>query len=414
MSQVSQLPSLVQGLSARQRALLTVLWRILPEARLVGGVVRDLLAGRQVADIDMAIPLAPEQVMARLRAAGVVAVPTGLAHGTVTAVVDGLPCEITTLRRDLQTDGRHAVVAWTDDWQLDAARRDFTINALVLDQAGILHDWFGGQADLRAGRVRFVGNAQSRIEEDALRILRFFRFQARYGTGEPAPDTVAVISGGAALLAGLSVERVWSELKQILALPQVMPAVRLMAQTGVMAVIMPEGVTLPRLEALEACQPPPDPLLRLAALTQAPAALATRLKLSKAETGRLRCIARMGAPDGPLARLEDDQHAENVLRSLLVDASHDCLLAALWLCQAQNPPQSARAQARIHLRQRLSGLDVPVFPLAGRDALAMGVAPGPAMGRLIAQVRQWWQQGGCTASAEACRTELARILHTEP
>jgi poly(A) polymerase len=411
---VSELPSLTHGLSARQRALLAVLWRILPQARLVGGVVRDLLADRRVADIDMAIPLAPEQVMERLRAAGVVAVPTGLAHGTVTAVVDGLPCEITTLRRDVQTDGRHAVVAWTDDWQLDAARRDFTINALFLDQAGRLYDWFGGQADLRAGRVRFVGDAQSRIEEDALRILRFFRFQARYGTAEPVSDTVTVISRGAALLAGLSVERVWAELKQILALPQVMPTVRLMAHTGVLAVIMPEGVTLPRLEALEACQPSADPLLRLAALTQASAALATRLKLSRAETGRLRCIARLGAPDGPLARLEDNEHAGNALRSLLVDAPKDCMTAGLWLCQAQNPPQSARAKACIHLRQRLSGLDVPVFPLAGRDALAMGVAPGPDMGRLIAQVRRWWQQGGCVASAKACRAELARILRAEP
>ncbi|WP_035371496.1 CCA tRNA nucleotidyltransferase, partial [Acetobacter papayae] len=255
----------MEGLSDRQRALLHVLWRILPQARLVGGVVRDLLVGRRVADIDMAVPLAPEQVMERLRAAGVVAVPTGLAHGTVTAVVDGLPCEITTLRRDLLTDGRHAVVAWTDDWQQDAARRDFTFNALFLDQVGRLYDWFGGQADLRAGCVRFVGDAQSRIEEDALRILRFFRFQARYGKGEPAADTVAVLGRTAALLTGLSVERVWSELRQILALAQVMPVMRLMAQTGVLAVILPEGVTLDRLEALEACQPPPDALLRLAA-----------------------------------------------------------------------------------------------------------------------------------------------------
>lgn len=183
MNNTSEQPELIEGLSDRQRALLHVLWRILPQARLVGGVVRDLLVGRRVADIDMAVPLAPEQVMERLRAAGVVAVPTGLAHGTVTAVVDGLPCEITTLRRDLLTDGRHAVVAWTDDWQQDAARRDFTFNALFLDQVGRLYDWFGGQADLRAGCVRFVGDAQSRIEEDALRILRFFRFQARYGKG---------------------------------------------------------------------------------------------------------------------------------------------------------------------------------------------------------------------------------------
>ena len=407
MSPQSELPALTQGLSAAQRGLLGVLWGILPQARLVGGVVRDLLAGRRVADIDMAIPLPPEQVMASLRAAGVVAVPTGLSHGTVTAVVEGQPCEITTLRRDVQTDGRHAVVVWTDDWQQDAARRDFTINALFLDQAGRLYDWFGGQEDLRAGCVRFVGDAQSRIEEDALRILRFFRFQARYGTGAPTSDTLAVIAQRANLLAGLSVERVWSELRQILALPQVMPVMRLMAQAGVLAVILPEGVTLERLAALESCQPPADALLRLAALTKAPAALATRLKLSRAETARLRCIARAGAPDGPLARLKDDDTAPDILRNLLVDAPPDCLMAGLWLCQAQNP---AAAQVFVALRQRLSALDVPVFPLAGRDALAMGVAPGPAVGKVILQVKQWWRQGGCTASAQACRAELARIL----
>lgn len=410
MNNTPEQPELIEGLSDRQRALLHVLWRILPQARLVGGVVRDLLVGRRVADIDMAVPLAPEQVMERLRAAGVVAVPTGLAHGTVTAVVEGLPCEITTLRRDLLTDGRHAVVAWTDDWQQDAARRDFTFNALFLDQAGRLYDWFGGQADLRAGCVRFVGDAQSRIEEDALRILRFFRFQARYGKGKPAADTVAVLGRTAALLTGLSVERVWSELRQILALPQVMPVMRLMAQTGVLAVILPEGVTLDRLEALEACQPPPDALLRLAALSPAPATVATRLKLSKAEAARLRCIARAGAPESPLARLDNNEQAQDSLRNLLVDAPPDCLMAGLWLCQAQNPQDGARAQVLAHLRQRLAGLDVPVFPLAGRDALAMGVTPGPAMGQVITQVRQWWRQGGCKASAEACRAELGRIL----
>ncbi len=172
------------------------LFAILPTARLVGGCVRDTLAGRPVADIDLATPLPPEDAAQTLTAAGIRVIPTGLAHGTVTALIDGRPYEITTLRRDLVTDGRHAEVAWTGDWREDAARRDFTMNAMSLAPDGTLHDYFGGAADLAAGRVRFVGDAATRVAEDYLRILRFFRFQARYGTGDPDPAAMAAVRGG--------------------------------------------------------------------------------------------------------------------------------------------------------------------------------------------------------------------------
>ena len=167
-----------------------------PRARLVGGCVRDTLAGLEVADIDLATPDAPADVIAALEQAGLRALPTGLAHGTVTALAEGRGFEITTLRHDLQTDGRHAVVAFTDDWRADAARRDFTINAMSATPDGTLFDYFDGAADLQAGRVRFVGDAATRIAEDYLRILRFFRFFARYAAGAPDSEAMAAIETG--------------------------------------------------------------------------------------------------------------------------------------------------------------------------------------------------------------------------
>ena len=191
----------------------------LPEARVVGGAVRDALAGRDVGEIDLATPRTPDQVTEALRASGIRAVPTGLSHGTVTAVAGGRGFEVTTLRRDVETDGRHAVVAFTDDWRADAARRDFTINAMSMTRSGDVFDYFGGIGDLRAGILRFVGDPATRIAEDYLRILRYFRFLARYAGGPADPAALAAIRAGVPGLARLSAERVWSELVRILAAP---------------------------------------------------------------------------------------------------------------------------------------------------------------------------------------------------
>ena len=203
----------------------------LPGARAVGGCVRDALAGRDSADVDVAAPLPPEDIATRLRAAGLKVFETGLAHGTVTAVLDRTPVEVTALRRDVLTDGRHATVEWTTDWREDAARRDFTINAMSLAPDGALFDYFTGRDDLAAGRVRFVGDPDTRLAEDYLRALRFFRFQARYGVGEPDAAAVAAIRRAVPGLARLSAERVWMELKRILSVPDPVAAVALMAQT---------------------------------------------------------------------------------------------------------------------------------------------------------------------------------------
>lgn len=388
-----------EGLSPPQRQALAEIWRILPEARLVGGVVRDLMVGRTVADVDLATPEPPEQVQEKLEAAGIKVVPTGLSHGTVTAVIGAAPYEITTLRRDTETDGRHAIVCWTQDWREDALRRDFTINAMSRDKEGQLHDYFGGQADLLAGHVRFVGQAGLRIEEDALRILRFFRFQARYGQGQPDPDAVKAIAGRVGLLARLSVERIWSELQRLLSGPAPAGQLALMAELGVLGALFPQGVTLERFSALMDLMPPADAVLRLAALVQEDVTtLARGLKFSRADEFSLKALTEQPVPAPDM----DDA----ALRCLLSDTPAAILIGRTWLAQAdlnRDKPQSDAEKAQFErVRHRLATMDAPVFPLAGRDLLAAGLPPGPEVGRILAHIRQWWQQGGCVASRQAC------------
>ena len=238
--------------------------------RWVGGAVRDTLLGLPVKDIDMATRLVPEAVVERLTAAGIRSVPTGIAHGTITALTGGGPVEITTLRRDVSTDGRHATIAFSDNWQEDASRRDFTINALYADPGdGAISDFFGGLDDLAARRVRFIGDARARIAEDYLRILRYFRFQARYGSEPADAEAESAIADLAAGLRGLSRERVGWEWMRLLAHPDPAATVRRMGDLGVLAHVLPEAdpAALPPLIAAEqASGIAPDPLRRLAAL----------------------------------------------------------------------------------------------------------------------------------------------------
>lgn len=365
----------------------------LPDARLVGGAVRDALQGRTAADVDLATPRQPADVIAALERAGLRAVPTGIEHGTVTAVSGGRGFEVTTLRRDVTTDGRRAVVAFTDDWREDAARRDFTINALSMTPDGAVYDYFGGIADLRAGRIRFVGDPATRIAEDYLRVLRFFRFWARYGRVGPGQAELGALAEAVPQLARLSAERVWSELKRILAAPDPRPALALMERLGVLDAVVPEGTDLPRLERMIAAGAPLDPLLRLAAVLRAdPESFADRLRLSAEERERL--VALHGAP---VPHPGDDDAA---LRRMLADTPADTLIGRTWLVGA--------GPAWDRLRERLAAMPRPVFPLEGRDALALGFSPGPAVGQALRAVRAWWLDGGCVADANACRAELAR------
>ncbi len=366
----------------------------LPEARVVGGAVRDALAGRAVADIDLATPRRPEAVTRALEAAGIRAVPTGLQHGTVTAVTADRTVEITTLRRDIETDGRHAVVAFTEDWRADAARRDFTINAMSMRRDGAVFDYFGGIEDLRAGHVRFVGDPALRIAEDYLRILRFFRFHARYGRGAPDAAAVAAIGAGVMGLAGLSAERVWGELRRILTAPDPSVAIALMAKLGVLDAVLPEGADPDRLARLIRAGAPADPLLRLAALLTGDSdRVSDRLKLSNDERARLAALR-----SGPVPRPEDGDAA---LRRLLAETEAATLIDRAWLAGGDAPGWAA-------LRARLAATPRPVFPLEGRDVLALGVSPGPRVGELLRAVRAWWLAAGCTQDAAACRAELAR------
>ena len=362
-------------------------WSALPGARLVGGVVRDLLVGAPVADIDLATPDAPDIVAHKLASARIKSVPTGLAHGTLTAVVQSRGFEITSLRRDVASDGRHAVVAFTDDWREDAARRDFTCNAMSVDRGGVLHDFFGGEADLRAGKVRFVGDPAARLAEDYLRLLRFFRFQARFGLKPADAVTRQALTGAVPGLARLSVERVWHELKRILATQDPRAAVALMAELGVLSAVLPEGAAPDKLATLIAAGAPVDPILRLAALLAGDtAAFAVRLRLSGAERDRL--LAMHG--DVP-----EDSSDDDALRRALADAPRDILLDRAWL--------TGRSLA---LRERIAAMPVPVFPLQGRDLAEAGIMPGPEIGRRLVELRAWWLQAGCQADRTACLAAL--------
>jgi len=375
----------------------------LPGARAVGGIVRDALAGRTLYDIDIAAPLPPAAIAERLRAAGMKVFETGLTHGTVTAVLDHQPVEVTSLRRDVVTDGRHAEVAWTKDWREDAARRDFTINAMSLAPDGALYDYFGGRADLAAGRVRFVGDPAVRLAEDYLRALRYFRFQARYGQEPPDPAAIAAIQAAVPGLAQLSSERVWSELKRLLAAPAPAVAIRLMASTGVLGAVLPEAIP-PETEALTrvyAAGLPADDVLRLAVLLPSrssgqAARIAERLRLSADERAGLVWLHDQLAGRPSLPGTDPNERR----RWLFTRGDPVTALREAWLAEAREGSSHAS------LRDWVGATPMPVLPVFGRDALMMGVPPGPRVGVLLLRLRDWWLAEGCTPDRTACLAYL--------
>lgn len=350
--------------------------------RLVGGAVRDWLLDVPVADIDLATRMAPPELIAALESAGIRAVPTGLAHGTVTAVAGGSPYEVTTLRRDVQSFGRHAEVAFTGDWREDAERRDFTINALYADPlSGEVHDWFGGLADLQARRVRFIGEPLARIAEDHLRILRFFRFSARFSPELDAEGLAACTLRANDLMA-LSRERIRDELLKLLGLPSPSPTVAVMVRNGILKPVLPEILDehVQVLEALIAAETAArvsgDGLRRLAALLPADGRLAgevgSRLKLSNVDRGRLVHAARREpVPDDPRALAYAIGAAATLDRLLLTGDPR----AAQWA----GP---------------LSSWVRPRMPISGKDLIAMGLAPGPQVSRRLGEVETRWVAAG--------------------
>lgn len=370
-------------------------------ARFVGGCVRDTLMGRTIADIDIATPMHPDAVIEAVSTAGLKAIPTGIDHGTVTVVADGQPFEVTTLRRDVQTDGRHAVVAFTEDWKQDAARRDFTINALSADEDGQVYDYFGGLEDARAGRVRFVGEPVCRIKEDVLRLLRFFRFYAQLGAPPPDPAALDACRAMAGQIDTLSGERVRVEILKLLAAPDPLPAWRLMVETGVSANTIGEPGDVDRLAGLMSVESQADPIRRLAALltggSDGAVRLAGRLKTSRAERDRLVALADRG--DGIDPAMPPRALRERIYR-LGTAIVHDEILLALAGSPEDAGLKSLASQAR--------GWTPPRFPLKGRDALALGMASGPEVGDLLRAIEEDWIASDFSADRKALLEILKR------
>lgn len=393
--------------NAALRRVLEALEREGDEVRLVGGCVRNAVLGEPVGDLDLATQALPEVVVERAQAAGIKAVPTGLEHGTVTLVADGVPFEVTTLRKDVETDGRHAVVAFSRDFAEDAARRDFTMNALYVDTNGVLHDPLDGLADLEARRVRFIGDAGDRIREDYLRVLRYFRFYGWYGRGAPDRDAVKAIVGNRSGLSGLSAERVWSELKKLLSAPQAARSLLWMRQTGVYQIVLPESGDMDlyarfgRLEA--ALDLAVDPLLRLLALLPLAhteedrvSALAKRLKLSGAEADRLKA-AQAAAGAVVQADLDTLLSDEKALRALLyqhgMQGTADSLVLVAAASLDTNPELDLPGDLITKLRSALIAVrdwKKPTLPVSGKDMLSRGVAAGPQIGAALQIMEAAW------------------------
>ena len=373
------------------------------EARFVGGSVRDALLGRPIGDIDIATPAPPERVIDLLEKTGIKVVPTGLAHGTVTAIVPPRNFEITTLRRDVETYGRRARVAFDADWAADAGRRDFTINAIFLAPDGTIDDPVDGLSDLRARRVHFVGDPATRIAEDVLRLLRYYRFEARFGTGIGDEQARAACRAAAHLLPTLSGERVAQELVKLLETPDPVAVLQMMQEDGVLAVALPESRGLDRLRRLIEIEPKADPLLRLAALievdAEGAAAVAVRLRFSNAWRARLRGLSQ----PWPLDPMGDSRLQRRALHRLGVERYRDVAL----LMAADGKVSQSRLTEFLDLARAWTS---PVFPLAGRDVTELGIPPGERVGRLLGAVRDWWEAGDFKADHAACLAHLTKLL----
>ncbi|MDA7947020.1 MAG: CCA tRNA nucleotidyltransferase [Hyphomicrobiaceae bacterium] len=363
----------------------------------VGGAVRDTLLGRPVQDVDFATDAPPERVMELAQAAGLKAIPTGIRHGTVTVVADYRGFEVTTLRRDVETFGRHATVAFTEDWVADASRRDFSINALYADADGTVFDPLNAIADIEKPHVRFIGDALARVAEDYLRILRFFRLNAELETEDFDTESLSACVRGRAGLHGLSGERVAGELKRLLGAGGAVMSLRKMFDFGLLVEILHGAPNISRFERLAAIEAAldeeADAMLRLGGIgvfvREDAERLAATLRLSNVERDRLVMFARLPA----VAEASDESELRRLVFRFGKDGAHDAALKS-WACSEK--PASNVAWRK--LVQRIARLPVPEFPLQGADLVELGAAEGPAVGKILKQLEAQWLESGCTES----------------
>lgn len=412
-----QTPTMLDGAQWLATPLVTRIFRAIAEgggsARVIGGAVRNALLGIAISDIDMASDLLPEQVIACATRAGLTTYPTGLAHGTVTVVGNGNAIEVTTLRRDVETDGRHAVVAFTRDWREDALRRDFTINALSCDADGRIYDPVGGLADLAARRVRFIGEAGARIREDYLRILRFFRFTSAYATGPCDASGLAAASALRSGLRQLSAERVGSEMLKFIVTPRAGELADVMDASGIFAALSSDAAPLvarpERLRHLQAIEQAlgdaPDAITRLAALFVGDAAdadaIGRTLRLSNAE------VADLAMTCTPPARVSPDA-GEHAAKAALYRLGQPAFERAVRLAWAASSAHADHA-AWHNLRQLPDRWRAPKMPFSGSDVLALGLAPGPRIGRTLRAFETWWISEDFPEDTDGQRARLAAL-----
>lgn len=379
------------------------------EARVVGGAVRNTLLGEPVGDIDIASTTLPEETKARAESCGFKVVPTGIDHGTVTIVAHGMPYEVTTLRADVETHGRQATVAFGRDWCIDAERRDFTVNALYVRANGDVVDHVGGLADIEARILRFIGDAETRITEDYLRILRFFRFFAWYGKGRPDAAGLKASAKLKSHLQTLSAERVWSELKKLLRAPDPSRALLWMRQSGVLTQILPESEKwgIDAIHALVRSEQDlgwkPDALSRLQAIVPPDAArmaeLGKRLRLSNADKSRLEAWALTELPKPELSQTGLMKLIYGGSRQALIDRIKQALASAR--AEAENDNQAMmRAGQYSRLLDIAETADIPVFPLSGADLMKLGFEKGPELGKQLKALEAAWLASGFELTKE--------------
>ncbi|MCX5495208.1 CCA tRNA nucleotidyltransferase [Kaistia dalseonensis] len=386
------------------RHVLSLLSQDGDEARVVGGAVRNALLGLPVADVDIATTMLPEAVMAQAIAAGLKAVPTGIEHGTVTVIGQHRAVEVTTLREDIETDGRRAVVRFGRDWAADAARRDFTINAISVDLDGILHDTVGGLDDLAARRVRFIGSAETRIAEDRLRVLRFFRFHAAYGTGKPDAEGLSAAIRARQDLGELSAERIGQEMRKLVVAAGAVETVAIMQESGILPLITASVADLAAFAHLTDFEDgPPIPALRFATLFARVGEdvdrIALRLRLSNGERRRMR--AALEAATALPSRNTISDHA------LLYAIGREAFFDGLALASARRMIPTEEAATR---KRAASAWAIPTFPLAGRDVVESGIDRGPLVGLILRHLERGWIEEDFAPDAEELRRRLQGMI----